>query len=112
MSLFCCVDMSQQETETFSAAYPILEHQIDSLKRTLLMLRQNRNPTTAMSRTFLLAYAAVNMATIQLNKVLANHHFQAKEKSLTAGKYITDMIGAIDLRTITFINPALCVSRL
>jgi hypothetical protein len=102
-------EMRQDDMQSYMNRYAWLESQIDTLKKTLMQLRQNRRPTPVMSRTFLLACAIANMGSIELNLPLATSNFQAGEKILIAAKSVTDMVAAIDLRVVTCMNPIIAV---
>jgi hypothetical protein len=102
-------EIRQEDMQSYMNRYAWIESQIDTLKKTLMQLRQNRRPTPVMSRTFLLACAIANMGAIQLNRPLATHNFQAGEKTLIAAKSVTDMVASIDIRVVTCMYPIISV---
>jgi hypothetical protein len=103
-------DMTYEETNIFRTTFSSLDKLIDKTRRLLITPDHIANPTTAMIRTLVVAHSLVHAATMQLYNPFAQENDHAKNKSLSAARAVLQIIGSLNIRDFTYINPIMGVS--
>ncbi|KAK7035686.1 Zn(2)-C6 fungal-type domain-containing protein [Favolaschia claudopus] len=97
--------MLPQSAASFSNDFKRLDALIDRLRDSLVSPNQMSRPTSAMTRTLVVAHSIAHSATVRLHSLFAHTDSSSKRKRLAAARSVLGIIAAVPLRNFAYINP-------